>query len=378
MPPPKRIHELIEERQKLRILISFHRKFLLSHSLTQTLDILSLEIKQLLKAERVTIFLLDSRREELIAKSASGLDGKTISTLRFPVTQGIAGHVVRSGRIVNVKNAYRDKRFDPRFDELYGFKTGSVLASPLKNSGGEIVGVLEVFNKLKAEKFNKEDEGLLDLVAGQLAGTLEISQLVDQLRRSNLEAIYILAQAAEYRDQEDTARHLKRISDYSSLLAKTIALPDDRVEMIKFASPLHDIGKIAIRDSILRKPGRFTPDEHDEMKKHALLGYEILKDAQSPLLKLARDIALAHHEHYDGSGYPRKLKGVEIPIEARIVALADVFDALSTERIYKPPWPFERVIEYIAGESGKHFDPQLVEAFQGKISQIKALMDLPY
>ncbi|MBI2071320.1 MAG: HD domain-containing protein [Elusimicrobia bacterium] len=372
-----RIKELLEEKKKLHLLISFHRRSLLLHNTVEMLSLLSKEIKQLLSAERVTIFLLDPKKEELFARSATGLDTRMTASLRFPVSQGIAGYVVRTGRSANVKNAYRDKRFDPRFDELSGFKTGSVLAVPLKNSTSEIIGVLEVFNKKGGSKFSKEDEGLLELVSGQLSGSFEISQLLDQLRRSNLEAIYILAQAAEYRDQEDTARHLKRISDYSAVLAKAMALDDQTVEMIRFASPLHDIGKIAIRDSILRKPGRFTPEEHDEMKRHTLLGYEILKDAQSPMLQLAREVALTHHERYDGAGYPRKLKGEQIPLAARIVSMADVFDALSTERIYKPPWPFERVVEYIEGEAGKHFDPAVVEAFKGALSKIEAVMKSP-
>ena len=179
------------------------------------------------------------------------------------------------------------------------------------------------------------------MIASQLSSTLENSNLIEQLKRSNLESIYILAQAAEYRDQEDTAGHLKRMGDYSKLLARTMGLAQEHVEKIRFASPLHDIGKIAIRDAILRKPGRFTPEELEDMKRHTTLGYEILKDAQSPTLQLAREIALTHHERFDGTGYPKKLKGKAIPLESRIVALADVFDALCSRRGYKPSWPFE-------------------------------------
>ncbi|MBI4062915.1 MAG: GAF domain-containing protein [Elusimicrobia bacterium] len=365
---------MLVEKKKLQLLVSFHRRSLLTHSVGEMLDLLSKEVRQILDAERVTVFLLDARKEELFAKSATGLNPRTVASLRFEVTQGIAGYVARTGRSLNVKDAYRDRRFDPRFDELHGFRTGSVLAVPLKNSQGEIIGVLEVFNKARETQFTSEDQGLLELIAGQISGTFEISQLLEQLRRSNLEAIYILAQAAEYRDQEDTAHHLKRISDYSTILARVMGFSAERVEMVRFASPLHDIGKIAIRDSILRKPGRYTPEEHDEMKKHTIFGYEILKDAQSPLLQLAREVALTHHERFDGTGYPRKLKGDEIPIESRIVALADVFDALSTERVYKPPWPFERVAEHVVGESGKHFDPQVVEVFRQSLSQIEAVL----
>ncbi|MBI4370426.1 MAG: HD domain-containing protein [Elusimicrobia bacterium] len=373
-----KLRELLAERKKLKILVSFYRRSLLAHGLDGTLELLAKEIKQLLGAERVTIFLSDQRREELYARAAIGLEARSLATLRFPVSQGIAGYVARTGRTANVKDAYRDRRFDPRFDELYGLRTKSVLAAPLRTSNGSVIGVLEVFNKVRADGFTKEDEGLLELVAGQLSSTLENNQLLEQLKRSNLESIYILAQAAEYRDQEDTARHLKRMSDYSTIIARTMGLTPDHVEMVRFASPLHDIGKIAIRDAILRKPGRFTPEEHDEMKRHTILGYEILKDAQSPMLRLAREIALTHHEHFDGTGYPKKLKGEEIPLEARIVALADVFDALTTERVYKPPWPMERVLEFVAGEAGKHFDPKVVEAFRTSVPKIEMLMKNPF
>src|SRR3989338_3665266 len=130
-----RLKGILEEKKKLQLLISFHRRSLLTHNLKDTLDLFSKEIRQLLRAERVTVFLLDPRKEELFAKSATGLEPKTVASLKFSVGQGIAGYVVRAGRSVNVKNAYKDRRFDPRFDELHGFRTGSVLAAPLKNSG---------------------------------------------------------------------------------------------------------------------------------------------------------------------------------------------------------------------------------------------------
>lgn len=372
-PGDNRIKSLMLEKRKLQLLITFHRRALATQGIDELLSIFSQEIQQLLRAERVTLFLLDSRKEELFARVALGLDHKSVSSLRFPTSQGVAGFVARSGQMLNILNAYKDSRFDPRFDELYGFKTKSILAAPLKSSKGEVFGVLEVFNKLQDGRFNKDDEGILSLISGQLSAALENSQLVEQLKRSNLEAIYILAQAAEYRDQEDTATHLKQMSDYSALLARSMNLEADKVEMIRFASPLHDIGKIAIQDAILKKPGRYTPEEYDDMKRHTILGYEILKDAQSPTLQMAREIALTHHERFDGTGYPRKLKGEEIPVEARIVSLADVFDALCTERVYKPPWPFERVVDHIRSESGKHFHPEVVEAFMFNVLKFEAM-----
>lgn len=369
-----RFKELLLDRKKLRLLIAFHEQSRRTEGLNGALRVLAKEIKELIGADRVTLFLLDVTKQELYARMAAGINDELLPTLRLPIKQGIAGAAFRSAKTINVIEASKDLRFDPRFDELYGFKTKSVIATPLVNSHGETMGVLEVFNKKGGEKFNKQDEGLLKLIAGQLAAMLENDQLLEQLKRSNLEAIYILAQAAEYRDQEDTAMHLKRIGDYVTILAKTLGLPDPDVENLRFASPLHDIGKIAIPDAILRKPGRFTPEEYDEMKKHTIFGYEILKDAESPMLQLARDIALTHHERYDGTGYPKKIKGKDIPLASRIVSLADVFDALSTERIYKPPWPLEKVVEYVESQSGKHFDPEIVEAFKIALPKIEPFM----
>ncbi|MEK6544795.1 MAG: HD domain-containing phosphohydrolase [Elusimicrobiota bacterium] len=368
------LKKLLLESKKLRLLITFNERVRLASGIDETLGVLFEEIKEVLNAERATLFLLDSRKEELYARIATGLDANMTRTLRFSAKRGIAGSAVSSGRSVNVANAYKDKCFDPRFDELYHFKTVSVLATPLFDTHNKVIGVLEIFNKRKEKRFSKEDEGLANLIANQLSAALENSQLLEQLKRSNLESIYILAQAAEYRDQEDTATHLKRISDYATMLAKTIGLPSEQVENIRFASPLHDIGKIAIPDTILRKPGRYTPEEYEEMKKHTTLGYEILKDAQSPMLTLAREIALTHHERFDGTGYPRQLQGKEIPISSRIVSLADVFDALSTERVYKPPWPFEKVVEFIDSQSGKQFDPEVVEAFRTCLPKIEPLV----
>ncbi len=375
MPSPnsQQLKKLLHDRKKLKLLISFHQRSLLTQTPDELLGVLIHEIKALLRCERVTLFLLDPAKEELFARVAMGLEARILPTLRFPISQGIAGYVARTGHTANVANAYRDPRFDPRFDELYHFETRSVLATPLKDPKGQIVGVLEIFNKVRGTRFDKQDEGLLMLIASQLTSTLENSRLLEELKRSNLEAIYILAQAAEYRDQEDTAKHLKRISDYSTILARSIGLSPEEVETIRFASPLHDIGKIAISDAILKKPGRFSPEEMKEMQKHTLLGYEMLKDAQSPMLKLAREIALTHHERYDGMGYPNKLKGEEIPLASRIVSLTDVFDALSAERVYKPPWPLEKVLEHIKSQAGKHFDPEIVDVFMSNLPKIEAI-----
>jgi len=184
---------------------------------------------------------------------------------------------------------------------------------------------------------------------------------VKELEQSQLESLKVLGYAAEFRDNE-TGLHVIRMSHYAKLLAKKTGLSPQECEVIFTAAPLHDVGKIGIPDHILLKPGRFEGDEFEIMKSHANIGKEILK-GDSPLMSKAREIAISHHEKWDGSGYPEGLSGEEIPMSGRITAIADVFDALTTKRPYKEPWPVEKAIALIQEEAGKHFDPTLARQF---------------
>lgn len=182
-----------------------------------------------------------------------------------------------------------------------------------------------------------------------------------EIKSREKETLMRLARAGEHKDY-DTAMHLQRMSLYSRAIAETIGLSEEEVEIIELASPLHDIGKIGIPDSILLKKGPLDHHELKLMRKHPLIGYEILQDSPSKYLQKGSEIALAHHERFDGSGYPYGLKGHEIPLSARIVAIADVFDALTSVRPYKEAWSIAKALEYLSNESGKHFDPDLVTA----------------
>jgi HD-GYP domain-containing protein (c-di-GMP phosphodiesterase class II) len=282
--------------------------------------------------------------------------------LRIPMGHGIAGFVAKTGSAVNIRDAYRDTRFTQDLDKITGYQTKSVLAVPLKDRDGKALGVFEVLNKTKGS-FNEEDEGFLRILATIASSAIENAQLYENLRKSHLETIYRMAMVAEYRDQTDTASHLRRISKYTALVAAQLGLPYDLVEDLRYASPLHDIGKVAIPDAILLKPGKLTPDEYEQMKKHPVYGAKMLENAHSRLLHLARNIALAHHEHYDGTGYPHGLKGEEIPLEARIVTVVDVFDALTTRRVYKGAWSIDDTFKYMREQSGRLFDPGVVDCF---------------
>lgn len=186
------------------------------------------------------------------------------------------------------------------------------------------------------------------------------------------ETIFRLAKAAEYRDHE-TGAHIMRMALYSRLIATGLGLPDDELMRIFEAAPMHDIGKVGTPDSILLKPGRLTPEEFNIMKEHTVIGHEILQDSSSPILQAAAVIAYSHHEKFDGSGYPRGLIGEAIPLYGRIVALADVFDALTSVRPYKKAWDVDEAAKYIREQSGGHFDPDCVKVFFDAWDEVLAM-----
>ena len=191
----------------------------------------------------------------------------------------------------------------------------------------------------------------------------------NEVLETRLQIVRCLGKAAEYKDNE-TGTHVIRMSHYSRILALALGFTEFQADELLHAAPMHDIGKIGIPDAILTKPGRLTQEEWAVMRQHTVIGASILGEHASGLLKLAASIALNHHEKWDGSGYPNGLAGENIPLEARIVAVADVFDALTSERPYKPAWPVEDALEMLRNESGKHFDPQVVEAFVDSLPQI--------
>lgn len=363
-----------ELETRLRLLVNFGGAVSKETNLTKLLELIAEQVKTILGCDRCSVFILDRQTNELWSKVALGMQHTEI---RVPFGKGIAGHVASSGTIMNIKDAYQDQRFNHDLDRLTGYRTSSILAVPLKNVSGHIIGVFEAMNK-NGVPFNVDDEGILQLISSLAASGIENAQLYESLSKSQLETIYRLAVTAEYRDQQDTAVHLRHISEYSALIAHGLGLPEREVENIRYASPLHDIGKVGIADAILLKPGKLTPEEFEEMKKHTVYGAKILCNAESHLLQVACKVAGSHHEKFDGTGYPARLKGEQIPIYARIVSVADVFDALCAQRVYKPKWDPQKAREYIQQESGKAFDPLVVEAFDrvfGDILKMHAIGD---
>ncbi|MFC1548456.1 HD-GYP domain-containing protein [Candidatus Omnitrophota bacterium] len=202
----------------------------------------------------------------------------------------------------------------------------------------------------------------------------KLEKAYGELKETNLEMIFRLALMAEYRDTS-TGVHLVRIADYSAAIAEEMGLPEREVEILRHASPMHDVGKMMLPDSILKKKGKLTPEEMEVVKKHPEAGTRIFKNARSSLMKVCGMIALTHHERFDGTGYPRGLKGEKIPLYGRIVGLADCFDAYSSKRSYKKAFGFEESVSMVVEQAGTHFDPAVVMAFVRNKKKIKRIWE---
>lgn len=235
-----------------------------------------------------------------------------------------------------------------------------------------------VSSELQLQHYNEELESTVAERTGALRETLsQLSVAKEALERAHEETVFRLALAAEFRDNE-TANHLRRMSRFSEVLALAVGLGVDEAKSLRCASLMHDIGKIAIPDDILQKPGRLSEAEYEQMKNHTVYGAEICRGSEAPLLQMGETVALGHHERWDGSGYPRGRLGEEIPREARIVAVADVFDALISRRRYKAAWSLDEAMEHLASIAGTHLDPELVAVFTQQRPRVEAIVaDLP-
>ncbi len=326
-------------------------------------------LRNILECDRVSIFVWDKRKDKLWTKVAHGLAGR----IEVDKETGIVGWTFRNQKSVIINDPYSNPYFNPEVDRKTGYKTKNILATPLRTYSGNVIGVVEAINKLSGN-FSERDIKLAEIISIYISNFFENSLLYEEIKRTQEEIVYRLSIAAEFRDST-TYKHLVRMSLYSYLIAVEMGFDESWCEKLRLAAPMHDIGKIGIKDSILLKPAKLTKEEFEEMKNHTIYGYEILKDSDIEVLRMASNIAACHHEKYDGSGYPHGLKGEEIPPEARIVSVADVFDALTSKRPYKDPFPPEEAVEYIKKESGKSFDPKVVSAFLKALPKILETMN---
>lgn len=246
----------------------------------------------------------------------------------------------------------------------------------------DIPVIMVTTSDMKEVRQNALEGGATDFLAkpvdpsetrARIQNLLKLRRAQRQLREVAAQDLVIrLSHIAESRDPE-TGKHIERMAFYAQIIASQLKLGPEIEERIFLAAPMHDIGKVAIPDHILLKPGKLTPEEFDIMKTHAARGAEFLASSEPPLLKMAHDIALGHHEKFDGSGYPQGLAGEAIPIAARIVAVADVFDALTSSRPYKAAWPIDKALDFMREQRGRHFDPAVLDAF---LSGLDSVLDI--
>jgi response regulator RpfG family c-di-GMP phosphodiesterase len=227
----------------------------------------------------------------------------------------------------------------------------------------------------RTKKLSEIDIDFIEIFCNNVSIAFDNIYLNKEVENTQKEIIFTLGEIAEARSKE-TGNHVKRVAEYSKLLALKYGLSEEEAELIRLASPMHDIGKLAVPDNILNKPGKLTASEFEEIQNHSAVGYEMLKISNKEILKTAAIIAHEHHEKYNGKGYPQRLKGDEIHIYGRITAVADVFDALCSDRVYKKAWPLEEVIELFKSEKGQHFDPELADILLSNIGDFIAIKDL--
>lgn len=336
----------------------------------EILEVLAHMGKVLTNADRCTVWVVSDDDTEIWTKVAQGID-----TLRIPKISGIVGACIGSGQRLIIDDVYKDTRFNQEIDKESGYKTKSMMVIPMYDYDDKIIGAFQVINHQGAKTvFDAKDMQHLTLASSYAAETLTSAKLSIEIEETQKEIVLTMGSISESRSKE-TGNHVKRVAEYSKLLALAYGLSEDDAELLKQASPMHDIGKIAIPDSILNKPGRFDENERFIMDTHAELGYQMIKNSQRPLLKAASIVAREHHERWDGTGYPRKLAGEDIHIYGRITAIADVFDALGSDRVYKKAWDDDKIFQLLRDERAKHFDPKLIDLFFEKLDSIKEVRE---
>jgi len=314
---------------------------------------------QLMKAEVGSLLLVDEGKRRLYFEVALGDREENIKRIPLNFGEGIAGWVAQNGKPLIVNSPNKDPRFFKGVDERTEFKTRNIICVPVKVKE-KIVGVLEAINKQGRGGFTKEDLSLFISLADQVAIALDNSRLYQELEEMFFQTTDSLADAIEKRDPY-TGGHTQRVTRYSSAIAKYLPLKPLERQWLKITSVLHDIGKVGIEDRILRKPERLNPEEFEMIKHHCNIGVEIIEHVRQ--LRESIPGVKSHHEQLDGKGYPNGLKGEEIPVLAKIVAVADTFDAMTTDRPYRKAMEKEAAINELKRCSGTQFDEKVVEAF---------------
>lgn len=353
-----------EELDRLRPLSGLYRvvkAMATERRLDSLLDTITRETQTMLKADRCSVFVVEPASDELWTQVAQGLEG--FRMIRIPLAgTAIVAYCARSGEIINIADAYEDDRFDPAVDKQTGYRTTSVLCVPMKNRSGSVIGVFQVLNK-KDGPFTSEDEDWLEGLAAVAAGLIEQAQAYQEIEKFVDNTLAVLAQTIDKRDPL-TSGHSIRVMNYSLLIGQSLVIPDEDIDVLRYSALMHDYGKIGVPEAILWKDGRLTSEEYAIVQTHARLTFDLLSQLRfTRRLEAVPYVASCHHEKMDGTGYYRGLRGDEIPFLARIIAVADVFDALTSKRHYRNRMPIDKVFEILNAGRDNHFENRCVEAF---------------
>lgn len=393
---------MLTEREKLFVLTNLGVELNQLKDLDILMERILTEARRFVNADAGSIYIRDNERLMFTYTQNQTLQkrlppgGKLIySTFTIPIDKNsIAGYTALTGRALNIPDVYHldpsiPCSFGRSFDQTSGYRTKSMLSIPLKTLRGDVVGVLQIINGMdeagRVVPFSEEDERMMYHFASIAAVALERAQMTRTI-------ILRMIRMAELRDPKETGAHVNRVGAYSVEIyeewakKKGIHLKEieRRRDALRMAAMLHDVGKVAISDAILKKPSRFTKDEFEIMKQHTVLGARLFMDRKSDFDEAALEVALNHHERWDGKGYPghvnvetgsplegyvepdgraRGKKGDEIPLFGQIVAIADVYDALSSKRVYKEAWDESQILKAMEEGAGTQFDPELIEVF---------------
>lgn len=382
-------------KSKLAELLAITEKLNHVKDLDSLLDNILYEARKFTSADAGTIFLVEGDKlkfsyfqNDTLEKKNPTINQFIYSIFEIPIDEkSIAGYVALSGKPLIINNVYEIENnvpysFNPYFDNIFEYKTISTLTVPLITSRQNVVGVMQIINALDEEgnitPFDNDDKMFVTFFANNASVAIERAKMTREM-------VLRMIKMAELRDPKETGNHVNRVAAYTieiyERLAKKKNIPLSEIkktkDALRIAAMLHDVGKVAISDTILKKKGKLTDEEFKIMKLHTVYGARLFKNSMSEMDIISREIALNHHEKWDGSGYPGYIdnifadeikfgeskKGEEIPLFARIVALADVYDALISERVYKSKWNEEDTKNYILSQKGKHFDPEVVDAF---------------
>jgi response regulator RpfG family c-di-GMP phosphodiesterase len=406
--------EMLSEREKLDVLTNLGIELNQLKDLDILMEKILTEARRFVNADAGSIYIKDNDRllfsytqNETLQRRLPKGEKLIYSTFTIPIDENsIAGYTALKGRALNIPDVYMldpsiPCRFGRSFDETSGYRTKSMLSIPLKTLRGDVVGVLQIINAMDEGRnvisFSKEDEKMMFHFASTAAVALERAQMTRTI-------ILRMIKMAELRDPQETGPHVNRVGAYSVEIYERWAKKngisqkeiDRRRDILRMAAMLHDVGKVAISDMILKKPAKFSSEEFEIMKQHTILGARLFIDRKSDFDETALEVALNHHERWDGNGYPghvdvetglplegfvgangkaRGKKGREIPLFGQIVAIADVYDALSSKRVYKEAWDESKILKAMEEGAGKEFDSELIEIFLSSYDVIRSIRE---